>query len=67
MRDFKNPNYDGPDCVCCKAKTAEAAEQRILGLLKDEAKRHKKEGLYTAYVYIKDVIKMIEDSNNGAK
>lgn len=20
MRDFKNPYYDGPDCVCCKDK-----------------------------------------------
>jgi hypothetical protein len=67
MRDFKNPNYDGPECVCCKAKTAEAAEQRILNLLKDEARRHQREGLYTAYVYIKEVIRMIEDSNDGAK
>jgi hypothetical protein len=67
MREFKNPNYDGPECVCCKSKTAEVAEQRILNLLKDEAKRHKKEGLYTAYVYIKDVIKIIESSNDGTE
>ena len=20
MRDFKNPTYDGPDCVCCNWK-----------------------------------------------
>lgn len=54
-------------CDGCCSIIAKATENRIIGLLKDEAKRHKEEGLYTAYVYIKDVIKMIEESNNGAK
>ena len=34
MRDFKNPYYDGPDCVCCKSKVAEERE-RIIKLLED--------------------------------
>lgn len=37
--------------------------ERITNLLKDEAKRHKKEGLYTAYVYLKDVIALIEEDS----
>jgi hypothetical protein len=32
VRDFKNPYYDGPDCVCCK-NTAEAERERILRIL----------------------------------
>jgi chaperonin cofactor prefoldin len=32
MREFKNPYYDGPDCVCCKSK-AENELERILELL----------------------------------
>ena len=32
MRDFKNPYYDGPDCVCCKNKV-EAQRERALRIL----------------------------------
>ena len=32
MRDFKNPYYDGPDCVCCKSKATEE-QDRIIKLI----------------------------------
>lgn len=32
MRDFKNPYYDGPDCVCCKNK-ATVERERVLHIL----------------------------------
>jgi hypothetical protein len=35
MRDFKNPTYDGPDCVCCQDKV-EKAIQDILDMLKEQ-------------------------------
>ena len=31
MRDFKNPYYDGPDCVCCKTSNVE--RERALKIL----------------------------------
>ena len=34
MRDFKNPTYDGPDCVCCKA-IATKEHERIVKVLKE--------------------------------
>jgi hypothetical protein len=34
MRDFKNPTYDGPDCVCCKAIAIKERE-RIIKALKE--------------------------------
>jgi hypothetical protein len=41
MRDFKNPYYDGPDCVCCKPKEeySEGVAQenkRVVDILKKE-------------------------------
>lgn len=28
MREFKDPNYTGPDCVCCKPKQVEVILQK---------------------------------------
>ena len=35
MRDFKEPYYDGPDCVCCKSKVTETI-QRIIDMLNEQ-------------------------------
>ena len=40
MRDFKNPTYDGPDCVCCKSK-ADRERERITEVLEAEKARTK--------------------------
>lgn len=40
MRDFKEPYYTGPDCVCCKPKDIEAIlekERERLAQKLDEA------------------------------
>ena len=38
MRDFWNPYYDGPDCVCCSTKkdTEISEGQRILRAIKED-------------------------------
>lgn len=35
MRDFKNPYYDGPDCVCCQDRVTKAI-QGIIEMLKEQ-------------------------------
>ena len=44
MRDFKNPTYDGPDCVCCKKKDVEieldeVGAQLVQGIIDRERER----------------------------
>jgi hypothetical protein len=41
----------------------EDSEKRIIKLLEEERKRHKKEGLFTAAVYLKDLIALIKGEN----
>ncbi len=67
MRDFKNPTYDGPDCVCCKAKAAEERE-RIIKLLEENAKDISDayaSGLFL--VATKSLIALIKEDSNGTK
>jgi len=35
MRDFKNPTYDGPDCVCCDSVRKEVVNN-IITMLKEQ-------------------------------
>jgi hypothetical protein len=35
MRDFKEPYYEGPDCVCCHDKVTKA-RQDIIDMLKEQ-------------------------------
>ena len=48
-------------CPICYGE--QRAEERIIKLLEKERKRHKKEGLFTAAVYLKDLISLIKDKN----
>jgi hypothetical protein len=52
MRDFKNPTYDGPDCVCCKSKATEERE-RIIALLEELIKERSGVNLQGAISLIK--------------
>jgi hypothetical protein len=36
VRDFKNPYYDGPDCVCCKDKLDAKQVREILNQERSE-------------------------------
>ena len=53
MREFKNPTYDGPDCVCCKSKVTEERE-RIIALLEELLKDRSGINLRGAISLIKD-------------
>ena len=54
-------SWDPSDEIACPVcHGIGLGKKQIIKLLKDEVKRHKEEGLYTAYVYIKDIIRMIK-------
>jgi hypothetical protein len=53
MRDFKNPTYDGPDCVCCKAIAIKERE-RIIKVLEELLKERSGVNLRGAIAIIKE-------------
>lgn len=55
MREFTNPTYDGPDCVCCKTK------QQIIELLKSERDTWTRQASFNYRVALTNLVQKIED------
>jgi hypothetical protein len=52
MREFKNPTYDGPDCVCCKSIAIKERE-RIIAVLEELLRERSGVNLQGAIAFIK--------------
>lgn len=55
MREFTNPTYDGPNCVCCKTK------QQIIELLKSERDTWTKQTSFNYRTALTNLIGRIEN------
>ena len=55
MREFTNPTYDGPDCVCCKTK------QQIIQLLEVERNTWSKQTSFNYRTALTELIERIEN------
>ena len=55
MREFTNPTYDGPDCVCCKTK------QQIIELLKAERDSWTRQASFSYRTALNDLVQRIEN------
>jgi hypothetical protein len=60
MRDFKEPYYTGPDCVCCKSESQVIAE--VWAKLDAEQKRSRLG--FIQYKRIEELIGKKEETNN---
>lgn len=55
MRDFKEPTYEGPQCVCCKEpESIVIFRQRLIEALEEEQKRSTLG--FIQYKVLKDII-----------